>query len=88
MQLIDNSELDPLASLEERIQMAVDLIPKLRQDKEAAVQQRDAAVREAEAARAKLEELSIEVETLRQEREQVRARIEKLLGHMDVLGTS
>ena len=88
MELLDDTGIDPLASLEERIQKIVVLIPELRKAKESAEAERDAAVREAEQARAKLEEFSAELESLRREREQVRSRIEKLLGHMDVLGES
>jgi FtsZ-binding cell division protein ZapB len=72
-------ETDSLAGLEERIQKAVQLVTRLRQEKEAA--QRDAA--EARAQAAKMHE---ELEALRTERKHVRGRIEKLLGHIDQLG--
>ncbi|MCP4203147.1 MAG: hypothetical protein GY769_14590, partial [bacterium] len=49
--------------------------------------ERDAAVRESEEAKARLEAQIEELDTLREERNQVRARIEKLLGQMDVLGS-
>ncbi len=88
MNLLDDTALDPLDSLEERIRRAVELIPSLREEKEAAVRERDEAVREAAEARSRLEEMTSELETLRAERQQVRARIEKLLGHMDVLSPS
>jgi uncharacterized membrane protein len=72
-------ETDSLAGLEERVQKAVALVQRLRQEKEAALK---------ELAEAKLEssQLSDELEALRAERKQVRARIEKLLGHIDQLG--
>lgn len=88
MELLDNAGPDPLTSLEERILKAVEIIPRLREERDAAVGDKEEAVREAAEARAKLEELTTELETLRQEREQVRTRIEKLLGHMDVLSPS
>lgn len=88
MELLDNTGPDPLTSLEERILKAVEIIPRLRDERDAAVRDKEEAVREAHAARAKLEELTTELATLRQEREQVRTRIEKLLGHMDVLSPS
>jgi len=72
---------DSLSSLEDRIQRAVQLVTRLRQEKEAAVE--DAAEAKAEAAR-----LADEVKTLQAERKQVRARIEKLLGQIDQLGAS
>jgi uncharacterized coiled-coil DUF342 family protein len=72
-------ETDSLSSLEERIQRAVQLLGRLRQEKEAALE--EAAEAKAEAAR-----LGDEVKALQAERKQVRARIEKLLGQIDQLG--
>jgi len=85
------SELDSLASLEERILRAVELVAALRAE-------RDTALGELEEARAALAELASvkktaaeadklheEIEGLRAERKQVRIRIEKLLGQMDQL---
>ena len=71
-------ESDSLSSLEDRIQKAVQLVSRLRQEKEAAVQ--EAAEARAEAAR-----LSEEIKILQTERRQVRNRIEKLLGQIDQL---
>jgi predicted nucleic acid-binding Zn-ribbon protein len=71
-------ENDSLSSLEDRIQRAIQLVARLRQEKEAAVE--DASEAKAEAAR-----LSEEVKTLQAERKQVRSRIEKLLGQIDQL---
>ena len=86
MELVEPSGEDPLASLEDRIQRAVELIPRLRRERDAAAKEREEAEREAEEARSKLDDLKAELQSLRQDREQVRARIEKLLGTMDVLG--
>ena len=88
MDLPEETGIDPLTHLEERIQKAVDLIARLREANHSAEAERDAAVREASQWRTKFEELSAEVETLRRERDQVRSRIQKLLGHLDVLGQS
>jgi FtsZ-binding cell division protein ZapB len=76
-----NQENDSLSSLEDRIQRAVQLVGRLRQEKEAAV---------AEAAEAKRAAalLADEVKTLHAERKQVRSRIEKLLGQIDQLSAS
>ena len=74
-------EIDSLGSLEQRIQQAVQLVSRLRSEKEAALDQLAAA--KAEAAR-----LSDEVQALQSERKQVRQRIEKLLGHIDQLSTA
>jgi FtsZ-binding cell division protein ZapB len=76
-----DQENDSLSSLEDRIQRAVQLVGRLRQEREAAV---------AEAAEAKRAAalLADEVKTLQAERKQVRSRIEKLLGQIDQLSAS
>jgi FtsZ-binding cell division protein ZapB len=74
-------ETDSLSSLEDRIQRAVQLVARLRQEKEAAMA--EAAEAKAEAAR-----LAGEVKTLQAERKQVRGRIEKLLGQIDQLSAT
>ena len=71
-------ETDSLSSLEERIQRAVQLVARLRQEKEA-------AVAEAVEARAEAARLAGELKSLQAERKQVRTRIEKLLGQIDQL---
>ena len=71
-------ENDSLQALEQRIQQAVQLVGRLRQE-------RDAAVQEAAAARADATRLSDELKSLHAERKQVRSRIEKLLGQIDQL---
>ena len=72
-------ETDSLAGLEERIQRAVALVQRLRQEKKA-------ALKEIADLKADADSLSQELDGLRAERKQVRARIEKLLGHIDQLG--
>ncbi len=74
-------ELDSLGSLEERIQQAVQLVARLRQE-------RDAAVERAGQASAEASRLADENKTLQAERKQVRARIERLLGQIDQLSGS
>ena len=71
-------ETDSLGSLEERIQQAIQLVVRLRREREAAIA--EAASAKAEAAR-----LAAELKTLHTERKQVRARVEKLLGQIDQL---
>jgi uncharacterized coiled-coil DUF342 family protein len=65
-------ETDSLAGLEERVLKAVQLVQRLRQEKDGLTEE--------------IAELNQELEALRSERKQVRARIEKLLGHIDTLG--
>jgi FtsZ-binding cell division protein ZapB len=74
-------EGDSLSGLEERIQRAVQLVARLRQE-------HDAAVEAAAEARRESARLAEEVNTLQAERKQVRNRIEKLLGQIDQLGAS
>jgi FtsZ-binding cell division protein ZapB len=74
-------EVDSLGHLEERIQKAVALVIRLRQEKEAALKE----LAESQNANA---QLAGEIEELRSERQQVRGRIEKLLGHIDQLGSA
>ena len=87
-------DADTLASLEERILRAVELVSALRREKEAA----EARAREADATLEAVRKSSVdleaengrltqELETLRGERKQVRSRIEKLLGQLDTLAS-
>jgi FtsZ-binding cell division protein ZapB len=72
------TETDSLGSLEERIQQAIQLVVRLRKEK-------DAALAEAAGAKADAARLAAELKTLQAERKQVRTRIEKLLGQIDQL---
>jgi FtsZ-binding cell division protein ZapB len=83
------AETDTLASLEERIGRAVELVTSLRRENqeltrrlEALQAERDDALGEVKSQTAKMQQ---ELEELRAERKQVRSRIEKLLGQMDLL---
>jgi len=76
-----DQEQDSLSTLEERIQRAVQLVARLRQEK-------DAALAEAAEAKADSTRLAEEVKALQAERKQVRSRIEKLLGQIDQLSAS
>jgi FtsZ-binding cell division protein ZapB len=82
------TEVDTLSHLEDRIQKAVTLVHRLRQERDAALKDLAAsqtAYGESQALNAQLTE---EIESLRSERHQVRNRIEKLLGHIDQLGAA
>jgi FtsZ-binding cell division protein ZapB len=81
-------EPDALGQLEERIQRAVALVTRLRQEKDATLKElaeTQAAWEESQNANMKLTE---EVNALHAERRQVRSRLEKLLGHIDTLGAA
>jgi len=71
-------ETDSLSSLEDRIQQAIELVARLRQE-------RNTAIEEAAEAKSEAERLAGELKTLQAERKQVRARVEKLLGQIDQL---
>ena len=81
-------EIDTLTHLEERIQKAVALVTRLRQEKEAALKELAATQQAFEESQNVNTKLAEEIETLRAERHQVRGRIEKLLGHIDQLGAA
>ena len=86
------TEPDALASLEERILRAVQLVSQLRSENEnfrkqieADSAERDSAATAMAALRSDNERLNQELDALQSERNQVRTRIEKLLGQMDLL---
>jgi FtsZ-binding cell division protein ZapB len=82
------AEPDALSQLEQRIQAAVALVIRLRQEKDGALKElaeTQAAWEESQNAN---EKLSAELQALRSERAQVRTRLEKLLGHIDQLGAA
>lgn len=81
-------EIDTLTHLEERIQKAVALVNRLRQEKEAALKELAATQQAFEESQSTNSKLAEEIEALRTERHQVRNRIEKLLGHIDQLGAA
>ena len=77
-------ETDPLDHLEERIQKAVALVNRLRDEKVSSGKVEDALRVDLEEAQNTNQRLAAEIEALRQ----VRARLEKLLGHIDELGAA
>jgi FtsZ-binding cell division protein ZapB len=87
MAIIDQEpEIDTLAHLEDRIQKAVELVTRLRHEKEAALKELAETQAAWEEAQNSNERLTEELESLRTERKQVRSRLERLLGHIDTLG--
>ncbi|MBV8846454.1 MAG: cell division protein ZapB [Bryobacterales bacterium] len=81
----ESLEDDALASLEDRIRRAVDLVATLRGERDSALAEVDAARKANSAASSENQKLRQEIDTLRTERKQVKARIEKLLGQMELL---
>jgi FtsZ-binding cell division protein ZapB len=74
MESVQEESIDALGNLEERITYAVELINNLRA--------------ENEELRRRFTGTQRELDELRNERKQVKARIEKLLGQMDLLSAS
>jgi FtsZ-binding cell division protein ZapB len=85
---VRENDIDSLANLEERISKAVEVVARLRSEKEELQNQLESAQREAADANVQAQKMAQELEELRSERKQVRTRIEKLLGQMDLLSTS
>lgn len=86
--VVRENDIDSLANLEERISKAVEVVARLRSEKEELHIQLEAARKEAADANVQSQKIAQELEELRSERKQVRTRIEKLLGQMDLLSTS
>lgn len=89
---VSAEDSDSLASLEERITRAVQLVTQLRREKETLEKQiatikseKDAMETQFSELQARNEALNEEIGGLRSERKQVRNRIEKLLGQIDLL---
>jgi chromosome segregation ATPase len=106
---VQQESIDNLASLEQRITRAIELLGSLRSENEQLRHRLDEAQQEvnllktarqeAQALSAefqkengdleeKMGRLSQELDELRSERKQVKARIEKLLGQMDLVSAS
>ena len=82
------AEIDTLSQLEQRIQKAVALVSRLREERDAAITELAAARVAGEESHARAARFADELEALRAERQQVRSRLERLLGHIDQLGAS
>jgi len=78
-------ETDSLASLEERITRAVELVTALRKEKDQLAARVKTVETERDSALFEARKAGEELDALRGERKQVRTRIEKLLGQMDLL---
>jgi FtsZ-binding cell division protein ZapB len=81
-------EVDTLANLEERIQRAVALVNRLRQERETALKDLEETRSNLQKSQEENGGLHNELEAMREERRQVRERIERLLGHIDQLGAA
>lgn len=85
MELLQDQDVDSLSTLEERIHRAIELVARLRREKEALAAERDAALEGGASAQEEIEALKRENDSLKAERQQVRNRVEKLLSQIDSL---
>jgi chromosome segregation ATPase len=106
---VQQESIDTLASLEQRITRAIELLGSLRSENEQLRHRLDEAQQEVNSLKAardeaqalsaefqkengdleqKMGRISEELDELRSERKQVKARIEKLLGQMDLVSAS
>jgi len=83
-----DSDLDSLASLENRIRSVVELVERLRTERDAALAELHAVRNTAATSVTDTQKLRQEVDSLKDERKQVRTRIEKLLGQVESLSGS
>ncbi|MBL8174531.1 MAG: cell division protein ZapB [Bryobacterales bacterium] len=95
MEPIRDDDAEFLASLEERILRAVELVGQLRKENEALESKLESASEARRGLEADLDDarrenarLANELDSMQAERKQVRTRIEKLLGQMDLLSAS
>jgi len=81
-------DLEPIDRLEEKVQMLVTMIGKLKSDNARAADENGRLTRELEAVRAQLADSEsglAEVEALRMERETIRGRVSDMLEQLDGL---
>ena len=83
----EDQDVDALSRLEERVQRAVSLVIRLRQEKDAALKELAETQQVWEESRNENAKLSEELQAMKTERQQVRGRLEKLLDHIDQLGS-
>jgi chromosome segregation ATPase len=102
METVNEESVDTLASLEQRVQHAVEVLTSLRAENaqlgeklSAVTGERDRALAELSETRQRLADsethlskVSQDLDGLRAERKQVKTRIEKLLGQMDLLSAT
>ena len=81
-------DLEPIDRLEEKVQMLVTMIGKLKSDNARATDENGRLTRELDAVRAQLADSEsglAEVEALRMERETIRGRVSDMLEQLDGL---
>ena len=82
-----DAQFDALASLEERIAKAVEIMSDLRQEREIIMKDLEAAIAAKEVADRETARLQQQVESLQAEQQTVKTRLQKILGQIDLLTT-
>lgn len=87
MESITEPQLDALASLEERIAKTASAMAQLRKERDAARDEAELLRMERDELQEKVAKMESDREAIQTERKAVRARIEKLLGQMDLISS-
>jgi regulator of replication initiation timing len=81
-------DLEPIDRLEEKVRVLVDLVDRLRAERQQADEENSRLRIELEGLQSRLadaDHANAEVVALREERDQVRARVETILGQLESL---
>lgn len=85
-QAVRTVDIEPIDRLEEKIQLLVGVVTRLRSDQAKAVEENSRLAQEIDALRAHLEEAQgsgPELDALRHEREAIRQRVAEMLSHLE-----
>ena len=81
-------DLEPIDRLEEKIQLLVNVVTRLRADQARAAEEHTRLTQEIDSLRGRLadaESTNAELSSLREEREEIRTRVTEMLSHLDGL---
>jgi regulator of replication initiation timing len=84
-------ELEPIDRLEEKINLLVSLVDRLKAEQARTVEENQRLARELESMRSRLastDSLTSELSTLKQERDVIRNRVTEMLDQLDALNLS
>jgi regulator of replication initiation timing len=79
-------DLEPIDRLEEKIQLLVSMVTRLRADQARAAEEQARLTEEIETLRSRLadaESVNDELSTLREERDVIRTRVSEMLSHLE-----
>jgi regulator of replication initiation timing len=81
-------DLEPIDRLEEKIQLLVNMVTRLRDEQAKSVEERDRLAQEVTSLRARLadaESTSTELTALREERDLIRDRVAEMLAQLETI---